>query len=159
MNNRLLDGTLYEVGAETLGTLAMMMLAPETDFPAAAVGPLRSVSVSFAGPFGGELIVSASATLLPHLAANMLALEDPSTVTLDQQEDALKELANVICGNVLPAIAGKEPVFRVDVPRLLTNSEAAAYRPSSVRASLFLDAGHIELALCVHEPTAAGTGA
>jgi hypothetical protein len=158
MNNRLLDDTLYDVGAETLGALALMSLVPEDEAPATGPLPLRAAAVAFSGPFSGELVVRASAEMLPHLAANMLGLEEPSAASTDHQEDALKELANVICGNLLPAMAGTEPVFRVGVPRVLAVDESAAGPPSAT-ARLFLDVGRVELALAVNEPAAAGPAA
>lgn len=44
----------------------------------------------------------------------MLVDRDPSE---RQLEDALGEVANVICGNLLPAIAGSTEIFRLDPPR------------------------------------------
>jgi CheY-specific phosphatase CheX len=135
-----------------------MSLVPQDEAPAPGPLPMRAAAIAFDGPFSGELVVRASAELLPHLAANMLGLDEPSAASADQQEDALKELANVICGNLLPALAGREPVFRVGVPRTLTADEPApGQQPAAAR--LFLDVGRVELALSVNQPAAAGPAA
>jgi hypothetical protein len=162
MGNRRLDEVLYEVGADTLGGLALMLLVPEEEATATGPQPMKAASVAFAGPFSGEVVVSASATLLPHLAANMLGLEDASASTPAQQEDALGELANVVCGNLLSAIAGPKPVFRVSVPHRVADdrpTEAAESRRPAAGARLFLDVGRVELTLYTNEPIAVGAGA
>ena len=73
-----------------------------------------AVSVAFRGPLSGRLILSASSKILPGLAANMLGTDNPDEAT---QRDALGELANVICGNLLPQVAGADVVFSLSAPQ------------------------------------------
>jgi hypothetical protein len=54
--------------------------------------------------------------LLPIITSNMLGEEDVSSKNL--QYDALGEIANVICGNMLPGIAGSDKVFHVRAPQV-----------------------------------------
>jgi hypothetical protein len=74
------------------------------------------VSVEFEGPFSGKLLVKLCGGLLPLIAANMLGEEDVPSKSL--QYDALGEIANVICGNMLPGIAGSKDIFRVRAPKM-----------------------------------------
>jgi len=37
--------------------------------------------------------------------------------------DVLGELANVICGNALPAIAGKQEIFHLQAPQIVEKSD------------------------------------
>ena len=78
--------------------------------------PAKSVSaqVAFSGPFAGRVVLSVDAAMLPALAANMLGMDEPPPPA--DQWDALGELANVLCGNLLPAIAGGEHVFLLEAP-------------------------------------------
>lgn len=75
--------------------------APEAD---AADGGLPAVAatVAFTGSHHGAFSIAFPARLLPVLAVNVLGEDDaPDDET---QRDALGELANIICGNVLPAL-------------------------------------------------------
>ena len=159
MNEHQHDETRYRVAAETLESLALMFLVPEDE----AANPLpccaRRVAVIFTGPFDGALILSASDGVLPELAANMLGLENCCAPTSEQQEDALKELANVICGNLLPVLAGEEAVFDVHAAELLVGGTVPATlgdRPPLAAARLHLDGGWADLALFAPEAVAAG---
>lgn len=80
----------------------------QTDNPCAVV--------TFRGPFVGCLLVSVTGEILATLSANMLAREEPAGKQME--EDALRELANVICGNALPAIYGSKEVFHPDAPSI-----------------------------------------
>jgi len=97
--------------------------------------------------------------MLPILAANMLGLEKEDAATLDHQYDALKELANVLCGNLLPAIAGPEPEFDVQPPVILRDEADSGIpegRPPAATAHLTLDAGASKLELFLEDPADAG---
>jgi hypothetical protein len=129
------------VSARTCEALAMMFLVPEDEAPAG--GPTRTARVRFNGAFGGELRVTIAEAALAELAGNMLGFAEEAP-TVQQQEDALKELANVVCGNLLPALAGPEPIFHIDAPELvddLRSDEPTAW------ARLGVEPGLIEVAL------------
>ena len=74
----------------------------------------------------GSLALRVSRAMLPTLAANMLGLENPRLASPAQQQDALKEIANVICGNLLPHLTSPTDVFSVHEPRFLEDAEPAA---------------------------------
>jgi len=58
-------------------------------------------TIAFSGPARGRLQVHAGEGLLPRLTANMMGMDvAPEALQLD----ALGEIANVICGQVLPAL-------------------------------------------------------
>ncbi len=73
------------------------------------------VAVEFHGPMRGRLVIRASSSLLPAIASNMMG-EDESQ-HMPMQRDALGEIANVVCGNLLPMLAGSDAVFRLDAPQ------------------------------------------
>jgi len=114
---------LSRVTEEIFEKLAFMFSFPEEGFEAeiesSAAGPPVVTEVFFKGPFSGRLVMSLSPRLLPELAGNMLGADDNETTTPDQRYDALKELINVICGNLLPEIAGKQAIFNVDTPKII----------------------------------------
>ena len=106
-----------------------------------------AVQVEFCGPFHGVLVLRLSNTLLPSIAANMLGeVEIPSP---EEQDDALGEIANVICGNVLPEIAGGRAIFQLSAPKRIEPSERPPVDGVSRRADVCfgVDQGRAEIAL------------
>ncbi len=148
--HKTLEQHLTEVAEAMFESLAFLIQMPE-EFCQEELSPAIAATVTFSGPFCGAVMVAASDGMLEELAANMLGLEGDAP-TDEQQTDAFKELLNVVCGNLLPAIAGSEAVFHVDAPRLLGTCdipEALDELPLSARTSLLLDAGRAELALYI----------
>ena len=114
-----LEERMSQVAIDTLEKLAFMFAFSDEggeDLPrdSAVAG-----SISFTGPFSGTLLVTMSIEVLQELAGNMLGLDDGEETTPDHRSDALKETMNVICGNLLPAIAGDEVIFDIGVPKVI----------------------------------------
>ncbi len=74
------------------------------------------VDVAFTGGMRGDLGIAVPRRLCDEMAANILGLEPDSVIESDQALDAVKEVASVVCGHVLTAVAGEEPVFDLSVP-------------------------------------------
>ena len=114
-----------------------------------------AVCVRFQGPFHGALQVQLYGQVLPIVVANMLGEEaDP---TPSQQLDALGEIANIICGNLLPHIAGAHEVFQLDAPQVVDAADAPA-SPSMAcitNVQLGLEQGRVDLGLWVEPAVAA----
>ncbi len=136
------------MAVETFEKLAFMFAFPEDEAPPEEMGDTVSGSVVFSGPFSGMLIVRISVAVLPELAANMLGLDDEAAVTLDDRHDALKETVNVICGNLLPVIAGREPIFNMETPVILSEEEDEGRQALST-ARLSFDEGECEVSIYV----------
>jgi CheY-specific phosphatase CheX len=114
-----LDRTLAQVASETLEQLAFLFSFPEDGGGAASDGePTVRVRVAFFGPFSGLLQMELSEACLNELSANMLGIEEEDT-TEAQRIDAVKETINVICGNLLPAVAGRTALFNLDAPEIV----------------------------------------
>jgi hypothetical protein len=79
----------------------------------------------------------------------MLGVDEPPATA--QQYDALGEIANVICGNLLPRIAGPQAVFQLSPPRLLDDLSVVPEMVLSlaVEAQLGLEHGRVDLRLFV----------
>lgn len=120
--------------------------------------------IRFSGAFSGELIVALSTSALAELADNMLGLDDGWESSVEQQHDAFREVLNVLCGNLLPELAGSKAVFDLAAPEVLDAAEylqALEGRTPRARVRMGLDEGHLDLVL-FHEDMppdlAAGTG-
>jgi CheY-specific phosphatase CheX len=76
-----------------------------------------AAQIEFAGPVSGTLMIAAPRALCADLTADLLAL-DADEVADEQTADALKELANIICGQLATALCGEEPVVRLSIPQV-----------------------------------------
>jgi len=139
---------LAQVGVETFEKLAFMFAFLADGEPAEQIEDAVSAGVVFSGPFSGRVTMNISAALLPELAANMLGLDDEAEVTLEQQYDALKETLNVVCGNLLPAIGGRDPIFNMEMPKVLSQDEMPEPEALSL-VRLEFDEGECEIAIYV----------
>jgi hypothetical protein len=150
MNSRF-DETLARVAGEVFEGLAFMLSMPlgegEDSRP-----PGLAAKIAFTGPCEGFVILRISAHLLPVLAANMLGLDEDDEIERSQQEDALGELLTVLCGTLLPEVAGPEAVFDLNTPEIIdeTPEEATAeWGDPAGRAHVVVDDGYAEFTLFV----------
>jgi hypothetical protein len=152
------DQILNDVVCRTFEDLAFMFQMGEEEAAGGPAAETASASVAFTGPFEGRTVVVVDRAMLTPLAANMLGLDPGVEPTPAQQEDALKELANVICGNLLPKVAGEEAVFQVLAPALSADDAIAAATdaPAGV-TQVTLDTGATKVAIYAPLPQAAKT--
>ena len=113
-----MNRALHAAAVNAFEELAFQFPMPELEAPPS--GPRTAAVVEFDGHRAGKLVLAVSDELLPVIAANMLGAYGDATgePTREDQIDALKEVANVICGNVLPAVDGPRALFRLHAPRL-----------------------------------------
>ncbi len=115
---------LTQTAIKTFEELVFLFAFAEAEADTSQAKGVAVARVGFSGDFSGTLDIKLSAEVLPELTANMLGVDDDEETTLDQQYDALKETLNVICGNLLPAIAGKQKIFNIDPPEIISTEEA-----------------------------------
>ena len=146
MSNQV-KSVLSSVAEKTLGDLAFVFSMPAEEEQVRDA--MRAAVVEFTGPFSGEFIAAVTAQNLPAIAANMLGFEEEGGAppTDVQQEDALKELTNVVCGNLLPTIAGTEVVFNIAAPVVVADEDfrkRAGQGEMVAHVHLTLDEGEAE---------------
>ena len=105
----------------------------------------QSVTVRFSGDMHGALVVAVTDDVLRSVVENMLGDDDPSNETA---RDGLGELANVICGNLLPMIAGDQAVIALQAPEL----SLAVAEPAAAQSQLFFDRGDAKVELFLRQP-------
>lgn len=76
------------------------------------------VSIDFTGARSGSLNMAISTSLGREISMNLIGNDQGEAVPDSAAHDALGELLNVTCGNVLTEIAGEKPVFNLSVPRI-----------------------------------------
>lgn len=149
------DGRLAEVTADTLEKLAFLFATP-TDAPASIdEAQLTTVRVEFTGAFAGGMELSISGPVLDELAVNMLGADDGEPIAPEARLDALKELVNVVCGNLLPILGGSEAVFNIQAPVVAADGHPG-WTDCAARCELALDGGVCRVRLRM-EPNTLGT--
>lgn len=149
-----METELYKATALTFDELGFMYAMPElADDTEDAIFEAQA-NVEFSGPFSGNLSVVVRGDILSPLASNMLGEDSPPSKY--QQLDALGEIANVICGNVLPNIGSPKDVFRIGAPQV-TETESACAEGVSSRTALVrlpLGQGRADVFLSINEMAA-----
>lgn len=108
---------LARVFSQVAENLAFMFVEPQEDESLLdPAGPCVAAEMTFTGPFSGTLTLAAPLAFCPVVAANVLGVEPDDELATAQPYDALNELLNVTCGNLLTTLAGEEPVFDLTVP-------------------------------------------
>jgi CheY-specific phosphatase CheX len=74
--------------------------------------------MAFHGPMGGSLSLAMPREAELELAANFLGKDADDPEVAACAEDSLKEILNVVCGHMLTAFAGEEPVFDLSIPKV-----------------------------------------
>lgn len=72
--------------------------------------------LGFTGAFQGALAMTVPESVCAGMAANILGIDPSEEQAKRLQYDALKEFLNVLCGNLLSAIAGEEASFKLMIP-------------------------------------------
>jgi hypothetical protein len=88
----------------------------ENEIPALDTWEPDGVSIRFTGKPSGTVYIWVSKGFACCVAANMLGIDKDEPKASEQGIDALKELLNMIVGNLLTAVFGEEPVFELSLP-------------------------------------------
>ncbi len=152
--NQSVNETLSQVAEEVLESLAFVLLAfAEEDGEASPNESLLAACIPFDGPFSGTLWLRLPAAILEEASVNMLGLDFGECTTEEQQDDAFRELVNVICGNLLPRVAGDEAIFNIGVATVDRGGGLAPPLGQSRigEARLLLEGGVAELSFFTHD--------
>ena len=111
------EEVLEDVFSDVMESLAFMFAerVDKEDLPSAD-GTILAVGMRFAGPFAGTLALTVPEATCTELAANVMGMDPEDAAAEEHAADALREVLNVTCGQLLTALAGDEPVFDLSVP-------------------------------------------
>jgi CheY-specific phosphatase CheX len=138
---------LHRATATTFESLAFLFAEEDCTEEQLAAPLDAQVSVDFHGPMRGRLVLRISSLLMPAIASNMVGDEESHVAAL--QRDALGEVCNVICGNLLPAIAGADAVFLLDAPAWRDDSDDSTAQAPICRVMMGVEEGRAETSLVV----------
>jgi CheY-specific phosphatase CheX len=138
---------LLTATTRTFESLALLLPSTEPTGAEATARPAHAVRVVFTGPLRGCLALRVTDDVAHAFAENMLGVAEADATMV---RDALGEVANVVCGNLLPDLAGREAVFHLSAPEPIDVTDATwCARPavSALAASLGIDGGRADIAL------------
>jgi hypothetical protein len=140
----IIKAALEQSARKTFEDMCFMYPMPELADIQKVLPVEAAVQVKYRGSFTGTLVIRTAGGLLRALAANMLGDDAPS---LQQQQDALGEVANMICGNVLPAISGGRDQYVIEGPTVIRELSRSPDRHGEPIAAtvLYLDKGRADL--------------
>lgn len=149
---------LRQIAGQVLETMAFAMVMPRPESPDAPVPesePAVCATVRFDGAATGTLSLTVPRAAVNELSANMLSQDD---ATEQQRLDAIGELANIICGNVLPTLLGQSAVFNLARPQVLAvgldpapDADLATVAPTTA-TRLDLEQGWAQVQLTLDAP-------
>ncbi len=115
---------ITEAVSQALAKMVFLEAAPfvkESEAPSVII----TADIDFSGPVSGTIRMVAGVDFAQALAENISGMFD---LTEEQCWDAVKELANVTCGLVLPMIASSEAdVFDLTVPHLSKSEDRTGW--------------------------------
>ena len=119
-----IEKALKESAIKTFEDICFMYLEPELEDEQKNLALEAAAQVKFKGDYNGRLVVETRGGLFAAIAANMLGNDLPS---FQQKNDALGEVANIICGNVVPSLGRKSgQEYKIESPAILSVDEIPA---------------------------------
>ncbi len=155
--NKAISKTLSKLGVDSLEKLAFMFPFPESPPPNLELENSIAARVAFTGPYPGTLTMILSDDVLRELAVNMLGVDDDEEVSRDQLNDAIGEAVNIICGNVMPLIAGEKAIFNIQAPEIFPGAEPDNEKLTA-RAYLSIDEGWCDISMTFEGDAPAPSG-
>lgn len=114
-NNREILAQVFSGVVENLAFMFAEEIEPDEYLPEPDDAVMARMGFQGA-PCKGALALAVPEEMCPEIAANVLGVDMSDETLPIKPHDALKELLNVVCGQLLVALAGEEPVFDLTVP-------------------------------------------
>ena len=136
---------LYQASTVTFEEFSFIFPAERDADSEVSAKDCLNIAIDFAGPLNGKFVLRIEREVLPAVAANMLGEDAPFGEEI--LCDVAGEIANVICGNALPAIGGKDAVFNLSAPQQIAPADFSE-KPSA-EAKLEMEEGRADVLLFI----------
>jgi hypothetical protein len=114
-----LEQAVVAATLHVLQTSAFMTAGPWSEDDGELPAPDAAATMVFRGPVCGRLTLHVASAILPTLTLNMLGEYGKEEERAERGLDALCEVLNMICGNLLPLWQGPEPAFKLSPPEIV----------------------------------------
>jgi CheY-specific phosphatase CheX len=108
--------TLADAISNVIEELAMMATQTVNEFE--EFTPTLQGWIDFTGPVNGKLSIRCRESLAQMLASNLLGMEPGDLKSNTVAWDALAELLNVVCGNLVSSLYDSEKIFTLTPPQV-----------------------------------------
>ncbi len=108
---------LQTIFSDILSDMAFIFVADPDDGVSLGEYTLQ-VRVSYKGPQNGILQLRCDGRFAAVVAANLLGVDEEDSAAEQGRLDALKELMNVVCGNLVTELYGTEGLFELTIPEV-----------------------------------------
>lgn len=147
--SRKLKDKIYDIAINAFEVTCFMFPLEEQEIeePPKISESTKRAAVDFNGAAEGRMIIHPSEELLTAIAANMLGVENPNE---EEEVGALCEIANIICGNIVPLFAKNDSICYVEPPFILTGNAAIGDPDKDIeeeRIQVYLDEGTVEISV------------
>jgi len=103
--------------SDVIEELTLMIVEPSDVLPEDWCPELK-VSIGFDGPVNGRLILLSDGALCDSVAANLLGSDLSDPEVLANAHDAVGELLNVVCGNLVTRVFDSQRAFALTLPEV-----------------------------------------
>ena len=125
--------TITELVSNILETMAFVFAESMEEEENAS--SMRHSKISYAGPDeNADLFLSASTGFLSELASSMLGAEPDEIDVEVVGQQALNELANIVCGEVILSLGGENEVFSQGLPEATESPGKTREAETSIRS-------------------------
>jgi len=115
-----IEKVLQEAAVNTFEDICFMYQVPELKDVQNNLTVEAASEVRYRGDYTGSLLIETRGGLFSAIAANILSIDNPSA---QQKKDALGEVANIICGNVVTSLGRGKMGYKIESPRPLKKDE------------------------------------
>jgi hypothetical protein len=115
-----IEKALKEATVRTFEDVCFMYQVPELKDDQKNLALEAAAEVKYRGDFTGKLLIETRGGLFSAIAANILSNDVPNS---QLKKDALGEIANIICGNVVPSLGRSERDYKIESPRSLNKDD------------------------------------
>lgn len=156
MSSERKETLLFNTAVKVFESTAFAFVDPPSEEPAEAPsGDCSAYHIPFEGAFAGAILMKMPVELPALLASNMLGVEPDDPEVTEQSMEAMGELLNIICGNVLPLIAGPSEEFILFSPRAISEKYYKEFldrkrEEHPVTTRLTVEGFQVDLALVVY---------
>jgi CheY-specific phosphatase CheX len=115
-----IEKVLEEASVNTFEDICFMYQAPELNDIQKNLKLEAASEVKYKGDYTGKLLIETRGNLFSAIAANILSKDAPS---LREKKDALGEITNIICGNVVTSLGRSKLGYRIESPKAIKKDD------------------------------------